>query len=132
MKWYAGEPVNQRKLNMKYQKYKTNRERIKRRIRAAVKGSRQKPRLSVFRSNRYTYAQLIDDTTGTTICCADDRYLADGKDKTKAERAFMVGVLLAERAENKVTKVVFDRGGYRYQGRVKALADGARKGGLQY
>jgi large subunit ribosomal protein L18 len=90
--------------------------------------------LSVFRSNIHIYAQVIDDTTGRTLVAASskDRALADSlSGKTKTERAEAVGQLLAERAKDAgIDKVVFDRGGYKYHGRVQALAEAARKGGL--
>jgi len=103
------------------------------RIRKRVKGTSERPRLSVFRSSRHIYAQLVDDFTGITIAAASSRegVKADAKGKTPASAA--VGKLLAERAKAKgVARVCFDRGGYLYHGRVKALADGARSGGLEF
>jgi large subunit ribosomal protein L18 len=92
--------------------------------------------LSVFRSNFHIYAQVIDDTTGRTLVTASskDRAIASAlSGKTKTERAEAVGQLLAERAKGAgIDKVVFDRGGYKYHGRVQALADAARKGGLTF
>ena len=106
------------------------------RLRKRVKGSTARPRLSVFRSNIHIYAQVIDDTTGRTLAAASskDRTLAGSLDgKTKTERAQAVGKLIAERAKNAgVEQVVFDRGGYEYHGRVQALADAAREGGLTF
>ena len=100
------------------------------RIRAKVSGTAECPRLAVFRSNRYIYAQLIDDEAGKTIGAIDSRKV---EGKTLSERSTVVGTKIAELAvKAKVKKVVFDRGGYRYQGTVAALADGARAGGLQF
>jgi large subunit ribosomal protein L18 len=106
--------------------------RRRRRVRAKVSGTAQRPRISVFRSNRGIYAQLIDDVAGRTITAvnwteADLRPLAPG------ERARRSGLLLAERARAAgIETVVFDRGGYLYHGQVKALAEGAREGGLAF
>lgn len=106
------------------------------RLRKRVKGSSQRPRLSVFRSNVHIYAQVIDDTTGRTLAAASskDRTLSGTLGgKTKTERAQAVGKLIAERAKNAgVEQVVFDRGGYQYHGRIQALADAAREGGLTF
>ena len=124
--------------------FANKRKRRHHRVRARVSGVAARPRLSVFRSNRVIYAQVIDDTTGKTLAAASERDLktekglASGKRPedvgfTKVPQAFLVGKLLARRAlENKINAVAFDRGGYRYAGRVKALADGAREGGLQF
>lgn len=102
----------------------------KRRIRARVTGSAARPRLAVFRSNVATYAQLIDDTAGVTIVAASDIH---AKGSTKVARAKDIGMKIAEAAKAKgVTAVVFDRGGYAYHGRVKAVADGAREAGLSF
>ena len=109
------------------------RQRIRYRVRRKVKGATSRPRLSVFRSNRYIYAQLIDDLNGHTLCSADSRDAEVVKDGNKTEQARQVGKLLAERAKaENIESVVFDRGGYLYHGRVKALADGAREGGLKF
>ena len=103
--------------------------RTRRRIRRPVDNGRL--RLSVFRSAKYIYAQLIDDRTGTTVAEANSRTL--GADGDKTQQANAVGKAVAERARDAgVTSVVFDRGPYRYHGRVKALADGAREGGLEF
>lgn len=108
--------------------------RIQRRIRRIVSGTADCPRLSVFRSNSEIYVQAIDDTTGTTLSNADSRdkslkELRTGK--TKVELSGLVGKLIATRLKEKgIAKVVFDRGGYLYHGRVKGLAEGAREGGL--
>src|SRR3989344_5502096 len=99
------------------------------RIRSTVAGTPTRPRLAVFRSNRYVYAQLIDDTTGTTLAASNSRSL---KGKSAIERATEVGKTVAELAKKKgVSEAVFDRGGFRYQGAIAALADGARSGGLK-
>ena len=96
-----------------------------------VAGSSKRPRLSVFRSNKHLYAQLIDDDKAVTLEATSDKGFK-GK-YTKTDIAGMVGETLAKRAKTKkISKVVFDRGSYRYHGRVKALAEGARKGGLKF
>ena len=106
------------------------------RVRKNLMGSAERPRLNVFRSLSGIYAQVIDDQAGNTIASAStvDRDLREKmKGLKKSEQAKLVGQAVAERAKNKgVQSVVFDRGGYRYSGRVKALADGAREGGLQF
>lgn len=102
----------------------------KNRIRAKVSGTKDMPRLSVFKSNKYIYAQLIDDEIGKTIAEASGKTLKVGK---KGDQAVAVGSEIAKKAKEKgVTKVVFDRGGYIYTGRVRALADAAREGGLKF
>jgi len=107
-----------------------NRLRIKARIRSTISGSAKRPRLAVFRSNTSIYAQLIDDTTGTTLVGTSSMKIAKG---TKSEQAIAVGTEIATKAkELKIKDVVFDRGGFLYHGRVKALADAARKGGLKF
>ena len=106
----------------------SKRERRHKRIRSRVSGTAERPRLAVFKSNKFIYAQLIDDTAGKTLCSASDIKNAKG---TKMERAVMIGETLAtEAGKNKITQVVFDRGGFRFTGRVKALADSARAKGL--
>jgi large subunit ribosomal protein L18 len=106
------------------------RDRRHARIRAKVKGTDVCPRLAVYRSNRFVYAQLINDDTGTTIVGTDSRKV---KGATAVERAASVGQNIAAEAKAKgITKAVFDRGGFSYQGAVVALADGARAGGLQF
>jgi large subunit ribosomal protein L18 len=108
------------------------RRRRHRRVRGKVHGSAGRPRLCVFRSSKGIYAQVIDDDAGRTVAAASTLALA-GASGTKSERAAEVGKLVAQRArEAGVEKVVFDRGGYLYHGRVKALADGAREGGLEF
>ncbi len=100
------------------------------RIRAKVSGNLERPRLCVFRSNRYIYAQLIDDGKGKVLLSLNDFKL---KEKNKTAAAHKVGELLAQKAlEKKINKVVFDKAGYKYHGRVQALAQGARDGGLQF
>jgi large subunit ribosomal protein L18 len=99
------------------------------RVRKKVEGSTERPRLVVFRSLKHIYAQLVDDGSGRTLLTQGDGDVT-GK---KAERALEVGKRVAARAkEIGVTRVVFDRAGYKYHGRVKALADGAREGGLEF
>ena len=94
------------------------------RIRAKIFGTKERPRLSVFKSNKHISSQLIDDDKGKTLAAASD---------LKSKTAFEVGKLIARKAkELKIEKVVFDRGGYRYHGRVKAVAEGAREGGLKF
>jgi len=107
------------------------RARVRRRIRGKVTGTAERPRLSVYRSNKYIYAQVIDDAQGYTLAHASSRE-ADVAGGSPVERSKAVGQRLAERAKAAgVEAVVFDRGGYRYHGNVKALAEGAREGGLQ-
>ena len=106
------------------------------RVRKHLKGTTQRPRLNVYRSLVEIYAQVINDEVGNTLVSASsiDNELRNKMDgKTKTEQARLVGQVLAERAKEKgIRQVVFDRGGYRYIGRVKALADGAREGGLEF
>jgi len=104
------------------------------RVRKRVSGSVERPRLSVFRSGKHIYAQVIDDTKGATLVAASSRETVGAiENPGKVGRSFAVGKLLAERAKEKgVQKVCFDRGGYLYHGRVKALADGARSAGLEF
>ena len=110
--------------------------RRKTRIRKRMTGTPDRPRLSVFRSARHIYAQIIDDTCGCTLVCASslDPAVTDGAgDKKKIDKAVMVGKLVAERAKAKgIAKVVFDRNGFLYHGRVKAVSDGAREAGLEF
>ncbi len=110
------------------------RKRIQKRIRKIVNGTSDVPRLSVFRSNKEIYAQLIDDLNGVTLITASsrDKDLVSKKG-TKIEKAEAVGEKIAKLAMDKgISKVVFDRSGFLYHGRVKALAEGARKGGLKF
>mgnify|MGYP006201475867 CR=1 FL=1 len=113
---------------------KFKRTRIKRRIRGKISGTTEKPRLSVFRSNKDIYAQLIDDATGTTLASANSRQKDIAAQKgTKTELSLLVGKAIAEKAKALgIENCVFDRGGYLYHGRVKSLADGAREGGLVF
>ncbi len=106
------------------------RNKIKTRIRGRVSGSAVRPRMSVFRSNKAIYVQLIDDLTGRTLVAASSKGIEEG---TKSEIAAKVGELVAKKAiEAGIETVVFDRNGYLFHGRVKSLADGARKGGLKF
>ena len=106
--------------------------RRRRRVRAKVRGTAERPRLSVFRSNRGVSAQLIDDVAGVTLAAVNWTE-PDLKSLDRMEQAKRVGELLAQRAKDAgVETCVFDRGGYRYHGRIKALADGAREGGLAF
>lgn len=109
------------------------RAKIKRRIRKKIFGTSSLPRLSVFRSNKQIYAQLIDDTTGKTLAAASSYNNKAAAKKNKSEQAAVVGKELAEKAMKAgVESVVFDRNGYLYHGRVKSLADSAREGGLKF
>ena len=104
--------------------------KIKYRIRKSVFGTAERPRLSVFRSNKQIYAQVIDDLAGNTLASASSKGITEG---TKSEIAEKVGEAIAKKAiEAGITTVVFDRNGFLFHGRVKALADGARKGGLKF
>ncbi len=106
--------------------------RRRKRVRSKVSGTAERPRLSVFRSNRGIFAQLVDDRSGKTVAAVN--WIEDDLRKLgPMEQATKIGGLLAERAKAAgVTSCVFDRGGYRYHGRVKALAEGAREGGLEF
>jgi len=107
--------------------------KIRSRIRKTITGTTERPRLSIFRSNKSIYAQVIDDLKGHTIVAASSRESGVNTKSTEIEQATAVGKLLAEKAKAAgVSAVVFDRGGYLYHGRVKALADGAREAGLQF
>lgn len=112
---------------------KDRRLRIKRRIKKVVTGTTEKPRLSVFRSNKEIYAQIINDETGTTLVAASSTH-KDVKSKgSKSEIAAIVGKTIAEKAVKAgIEKISFDRNGYLYHGRVKALAEAAREGGLKF
>ncbi|MEI6062806.1 MAG: 50S ribosomal protein L18 [Bacteroidota bacterium] len=117
------------KVDKEYRRLK-----IKQRVRKVITGSGERPRMTVFRSNKDIYVQLVDDQTGTTLAAASSRAkgIADQK-VTKSEKAKLVGKLIAERAlESGILTVVFDRNGYLYHGRVKALADSAREGGIKF
>ncbi len=109
--------------------------RIRRRIRKKISGTSEIPRMSVFRSNKHIYVQLIDDISANTLVSASsaDKDLADKINGKKSEIAAMVGKKIAEKAKEKnISTIVFDRSGYLYHGRVKALADAARKEGLKF
>ena len=110
------------------------RQKIKFRVRRKISGSTQKPRLSVFRSNTEIYAQLIDDETGQTLAAASSREKDISAQKgTKVEKSKLVGAAIARKAtELGLLDVTFDRSGYLYHGRVKAVAEGAREGGLKF
>lgn len=111
----------------------TRRQKIKYGIRKKIRGTAERPRLSVFRSNKEIYAQLIDDNAGVTLAAASSRDGGANGKGPKIDQSKQVGTLLAQRAKDAgVETVVFDRGGYLYHGRVKALAEGAREGGLKF
>lgn len=104
--------------------------RLKSKIRSRINGTKERPRLSVFRSNKFIYAQVIDDTVGKTLAQASDVKTNKG---TKTERAQEVGKLIAEIClKDKINQVVFDRNGFKYTGRIKLVADAARAGGLKF
>ena len=104
-----------------------------RRVRAKIIGTKEKPRLSVFRSNQHVLVQLIDDENGQTLASASDKELKSAQKEKKVDRALAVGKLIAEKGlKLKVEKIVFDRGGWKYHGRIKAVAEGAREGGLKF
>ncbi len=108
----------------------THRHRRHLRVRKKVNGTAERPRLVVFRSDKHIYAQLVDDTAGRTLVTVSSQKVAGGK---KSEKAAAVGKTIAGVAKDKgIARVVFDRGGYKYHGRVKAVADGAREGGLEF
>ncbi len=112
---------------------KTREQTRKTRIRAKAKGVSAKPRLSIFRSNKYIYAQVIDDEKRETLVAATEKELPVKEKLKKSERAKELGKLISKKAAaKKIEKVVFDRGSYRYHGRVKAVAEGAREGGLKF
>ena len=122
------EPYSIMKLTLQEQ-----RKRRHRRVTARVSGTDKKPRLVVFRSNKHMYAQLIDDTRGVTLVAASDAGVKATKGKKPLEVSKEIGKLIGALAtEKKITSAVFDRGGYKYHGSVKALAEGAREGGLQF
>lgn len=105
----------------------------KSRSRAKTYGKQGRPRLTVYKSNMHIYAQIIDDTKAETLVSFSDKNLKGKKDKSKTDIAYQVGESLAKKANSKkIKKVSFDRSGYKYHGRVKALAEGARKGGLSF
>lgn len=109
------------------------RSRRRARVRRKLRGTTERPRLSVYRSNRYIYAQVIDDTAGVTVAAASSQEPDLRSNRLNVETAAKVGTLVADRAkEAGVSTVVFDRGGYKYHGRLKALADAAREAGLEF
>ncbi|GBD15364.1 50S ribosomal protein L18 [bacterium HR26] len=124
-------------MRFEYKRHLSPRKRRHLRVRAKVSGTPERPRLNVFRSNEHIYAQIIDDTVGHTLVAAStlekevrERFPAE---HPKVAEARVVGQVIGERARAKgITRVVFDRGGYKYHGRVKALADGAREAGLEF
>ena len=104
-----------------------------RRVRKKVVGTAERPRLAVYRSNRHIYAQVIDDFEGRTLAAASTVTLGNGDGKEPKDRAKAVGLDLAGKAKAAgITQVTFDRGGFRYHGRIQAVADGAREGGLEF
>jgi large subunit ribosomal protein L18 len=110
-------------------------QRRKERVRKKIHGTAERPRLSVFRSNKHTYAQLVDDVASTTLASVstENKALKVDAKANKTDKAKQAGVLVAELASKSgITSVVFDRNGYLYHGRVKALAEGAREGGLKF
>ena len=124
-------------MRIKYRRPLSPRKRRHVRVRAKVNGTPQRPRLNVFRSSAHIYAQVIDDTAGHTLVAASDLEGAlrerAGEGATKVARAKLVGQLVGERAkEAGITAVVFDRGGFLYHGRVRAVAEGAREAGLEF
>lgn len=107
------------------------REKIHKRIRSTVSGTSQRPRMTVFRSNKQIYVQLIDDVNGSTLVSASSKEIKQGG--TKCDVSVLVGKAIAEKATSKgIATVVFDRGGFLYHGRVKALAEAAREAGLKF
>ena len=107
--------------------------KIRKRIRGKISGTAARPRLSIYRSNADVYAQLIDDLSGVTLLAASSRDKDFTRTGNKTEQSKTVGASIARQAiEKGITEVVFDRGGYLYHGRVKALAEGAREGGLKF
>ena len=118
-------------------KFKTRRQKIRFKIRKKIKGTPEKPRVAIYRSNTQIYAQIIDDVNNKTLLSASsrDKVVAEkiSSVKGKVEKSKLVGKELAEMAKAKnIGQVVFDRGGYLFHGRVKAVADGAREGGLKF
>ncbi|HXN05937.1 MAG TPA: 50S ribosomal protein L18 [Nitrospiria bacterium] len=120
-------------MSLQVQKKRIARLKRHERVRKKVNGTTERPRLSVFRSNMYIYAQVIDDSRGITLATASsqEKEISKKGPAKNIESAKKVGLLLAKRAKEKsVSQVVFDKGGYMYHGKIKALADGAREGGL--
>jgi large subunit ribosomal protein L18 len=124
-------------MRIKYRKALSQRKRRHVRVRAKVSGTQARPRLNVFRSSAHMYCQVIDDHAGHTLAAASDMdedvKKLIGEKATKTERAKAVGAVIAERAKSAgISTVVFDRGGFLYHGRIKAVAEGAREGGLEF
>lgn len=122
--------TNKKLHNKKIQNF----QRRKARVKFSIAKDSNRPRLSVYRSNKYIRAQIIDDKKGVTLCAVSEKDLAGKKGKlNKTEQAAALGEILAKKAlEKNIVKVVFDRSGYRYHGRVKSLADAARQAGLEF
>ena len=121
------EVLNSMKLTQREQRYRRHR-----RVTAKISGTPECPRLVVFRSNKHVYAQLVDDNTGKTLASSSDKSVKATKTQKPIDVSKEVGKLIAkEAAGKKITKAVFDRGGYKYHGNVKAVAEGAREGGLK-
>jgi len=115
---------------IKVKQPKTQRYLRRTRIRGRIFGTAKRPRLSVFRSSKHIYAQIVNDEKGVTLVSSSDSVIKNGN---KTGQAFEMGKELAKRAKSKkIKEIVFDRGGYAYQGRVKAVAEGAREGGLEF
>lgn len=116
---------------MKVSTKKTQRLQRHKKVRAKIKGTEQRPRLCVFKSNKHFYAQIINDEKGITLVSASDLEIKNQEKNKKTEIAQKVGEAIATKAKaKKIEQVVFDRGGFKYQGGIQALAEGARKGGL--
>ncbi|KKP79839.1 MAG: 50S ribosomal protein L18 [Candidatus Levybacteria bacterium GW2011_GWB1_35_5] len=112
---------------------KTQKLNRQKRVRAKIYGSQQKPRLSVFRSNKFIYVQAIDDENQKTIVGVSEKELKERNKVKKTDRAFELGKLLAKKVlSKKITEAVFDRGSYKYHGRVQKIAEGLREGGLKF
>ena len=121
-------------FNMDTKKKRLNKQRRHKRVRATIKGTSERPRVSVFKSNKHVFVQFIDDEAGKTVLSS--KVVANKKSKirgTKTDKATKIGEMLAEKAkEAGIKEVVFDRGGFEYHGRIKAVADGLRKGGIKF
>ena len=119
---------------MDTKKKRLNKQRRHKRVRATIKGTSERPRVSVFKSNKHVFVQFIDDEAGKTVLSS--KVVANKKSKirgTKTDKATKIGEMLAEKAkEAGIKEVVFDRGGFEYHGRIKAVADGLRKGGIKF
>ena len=119
---------------MDTKKKQLNKQRRHRRVRAVIKGTAERPRVSVFKGNRHVFVQFIDDETGKTVL--SNKIVSDSKSKikgTKTDKATKIGEMLADKAkEAGISEAVFDRGSFKYHGRIKAVAEGLRKGGLKF